>query len=173
MKRYVLPCVCSARVPVTTGQAGDRVRCPQCGADLPVPRLGELSRAAEVPVGDDAAVRLAARPWTAGHACLFAGVVIALLAAAGATFVQSTRTAVIDEEMIRSAVLAEGIFTIHQAWQSFARQGVERPIMPAEADLLRRAAGAVAVGRLLWAIAASGALLAFAGGYAVARRCRT
>jgi hypothetical protein len=175
MKRYVLPCICSARVPVTAGQAGDQVRCPRCGTDLPVPRLGELARLAEIAVGDGdgAPPRHAVRPWTAGHACLLAGIVIAVLAAAAATIVQSTRTAAIDEAMIRRAVRAEEIVAIHQAWESFARQGVERPLIPAEAQLLRRAAGAVAVGRLLWAIAASGTLLAISGGYAVARGCRT
>lgn len=170
MKRYVLPCVCSARVPVTTGQAGDRVRCPQCGADLPVPRLGEFPRLAVAADGDTDATRSAVRPWTAGHACLFAGVVVAAVAAAAAMILQSPRAAVIDEAAIRGAVRAGGIVDIHRAGQDLARQGVARPIMPEEAQLLRRAAGATTLSRLLWAAAAGGTLFAVAGGVAVSRR---
>jgi hypothetical protein len=170
MKRYVLPCVCSARVLVTTGQAGDHVRCPQCGADLPVPRLGEFSRLAEAADEAGPESRPGTQPWTAGHALLFAGVAVTFLAATAAMIVQSTRPGVIDEEVIRGAVRAGGIVDIHQAGQAFARQGVARPIMPDEAQLLRRATGAAAVGRLLWAVAAGGAIVAAAGGFAVVRR---
>lgn len=191
MKRYLLPCVCSARIAVSAGQAGDRIRCPACGADKLVPRLGELARLEEAVA--DASDRLAqghfraredrpaggrplvAQPgqtgaWTAGHACLLAGLFTMLLGGAAAAVVQATRSAVVDADTIRMAVQGGSIVDIHQAWQAFARQGVERPIMPDEAQLLRRAGIATATGRLLWGVAAVGLALAIAGGVAVARQ---
>jgi hypothetical protein len=203
MKRYLLPCVCSARIAVSAGQAGDRIRCPACGAEQPVPRLGELARLE--PAADDGSDRLApghfrprgdgpaqgsplakrpwaagsgttdswtTRSWTAAHACLLAGLFAMLLGGAAAVVVQATRSAVVDADTIRMAVQGGSIVDIHQAWQAFARQGVERPIMPDEAQLLRQAGIATAVGRLLWGVAAIGLALAIAGGIAVARAIR-
>jgi len=43
-KSYLLPCDCSARIPVGPGQAGGSVTCPQCGIVTKVPRLGDLAR---------------------------------------------------------------------------------------------------------------------------------
>jgi hypothetical protein len=205
MKRYLLPCVCSARIAVSAGQAGDRIRCPACGAEQPVPRLGELARLEQAtdagserhtpghfrPQGEHPVPGrpLANRPWTAGHwaagswttgsmatgswtaahACLLAGLFAMLLGGGAAVVVQATRSAVVDADMIRMAVQGGSIVDIHQAWQAFARQGVERPIMPDEAQLLRQAGIATAVGRLLWGVAALGLVLAIAGGIAVAR----
>jgi hypothetical protein len=200
MKRYLLPCVCSARIAVSAGQAGDRIRCPACGAEQPVPRLGELARLEQAtdagserhtqghfrPQGERPAQGrpLANRPresgswtagswttgsWTAAHACLLAGLFAMLLGGAAAVIVQATRSAVVDADMIRMAVQGGSIVDIHQAWQAFAHQGVERPIMPDEAQLLRQAGIATAVGRLLWGVAALGLVLAIAGGIAVAR----
>ena len=193
MKRYLLPCVCSARIAVSAGQAGDRIRCPACGAEQPIPRLGELARLEQA--ADDGSERFTqghfrpqdehpaqGRPlanrtreagsWTAAHACLLAGLFAMLLGGAAAVVVQATRSAVVDADMIRMAVQGGSIVDIHQAWQAFARQGVERPIMPDEAQLLRQAGIATAVGRLLWGVAALGLVLAIAGGVAVARAIR-
>jgi len=112
---------------------------------------------------------MATGSWTAAHACLLAGLFAMLLGGGAAVVVQATRSAVVDADMIRMAVQGGSIVDIHQAWQAFARQGVERPIMPDEAQLLRQAGIATAVGRLLWGVAALGLVLAIAGGIAVAR----
>lgn len=46
---YPLPCPsCSAIQHVSVAKAGDVVICDQCGADVPVPKLGDLKRLAPV-----------------------------------------------------------------------------------------------------------------------------
>jgi hypothetical protein len=170
MNRHLLDCRCGHRIPVTPCQAGNTIRCPDCGAELPVPRLGALRRlepaAAERPAGGSEA----SRPWTTAHACLLAGLVVATVAGMAAMMVQATRTAVIDEGSIRAAVRAGEIGQIYQAWQTFARQGVERAVMPDEEQLLRQARLARTMGGMLWAVAAGGLALAAAGWVALVRR---
>lgn len=170
MTRHLLPCVCSARIPVAVGQAGEQVRCPACGANVLVPRLGELARLEAVGSGTEASGRRPVHPWTAGHACLFVGLVAAGLAAAAAAAVQSTRAAVIDDEVIRSAVRGADLIDIYRARQAFARQGVERPVLPEEDQLVRSSRVTTAVGRFLWAGAIGGLAVALAGGVAIARQ---
>ena len=42
MSKYLLTCGCGASVPVDAGQAGERIACPSCGAQLEVPTLRKL-----------------------------------------------------------------------------------------------------------------------------------
>jgi len=137
--------------------------------DMTVPRLGALARLEPAPE-DAVEVRGPSRAWTTADACVLAGLVIAAAAAVGAVAVQSIRTSVIGEDMIRVAVRAGDITEIYQAWQTFARQGVERAVMPDEEQIARQARLAGAIGRMLWAVAAGGLALAAAGTVAVTRR---
>ncbi len=160
MKRFLLPCDCSARIAVTAGQAGDRVRCPACGAEQTVPRLGELGGLEEAP--DEVRPR---RRWTLGHACGLAGLLIAVVASAGAIGLRALATGgpLAADDDIRAAVAASDIGAVHRAWASMARSGVERPPLPEEARSQRIYRSADAFTRLLWTIAAGGAALAAAG----------
>jgi hypothetical protein len=160
MKRFLLPCDCSARIEVTAGQAGDRVRCPACGDEQTVPRLGDLGGLEVAP--DDVRPR---RRWTVGHACCLAGMLIAAVASGGAIALRSWATGgpLAADDDIRAAVAATDIGAVHQAWALMARSGVERPPLPEEARSQRIYRSADAFARLLWTIAAGGAALAAAG----------
>lgn len=160
MKRFLLPCGCSARIAVTAGQAGDRVRCPACGAEQTVPRLGDLGDLEEA--SEQVRPR---RGWTVGHACGLAGFLIAVVASGGAIGLRSWATGgpLTADDDIRAAVAATDIGAVHRAWASMARSGVERPPLPEEARSQRIYRSADAFARLLWTIAAGGAALAAAG----------
>jgi hypothetical protein len=169
MKRFLLPCGCSARVVVTAGQAGDRVSCPACGAELRVPRLGDLAALEAAP-----AERQRARQWTIGHSFGLAGLLIAAVATAGAIGLRSWSAGgpVVADEQIRAAVAATDIGSVHRAWQSMARSGVERPALPEEARSQRIYRSAAAFSGLLWTVAAGGAALA-ATGFALSRSAKS
>ena len=48
---YLLPCPhCHESISVSPSQAGDSAKCPHCGGDAPIPKLGELRR---LPQADD------------------------------------------------------------------------------------------------------------------------
>ena len=145
---------------MTAGQAGDRISCPACGAELVIPRLGELSTLEAA-----AEEQRSGRRWTVGHACGLAGLLIAAAAASGAVGLRAWAVGepVTDEETTRAAVAASDIGTVHRGWISMARSGIERPPLPEEARSHQLYRSADALARLLWAIAAGGAVLAVAG----------
>jgi hypothetical protein len=160
MKRFLLPCGCSARIAVTAGQAGDRLRCPACGSELTVPRLGDLGRLEAAPEDVHRG-----RRWTVGHACALAGLLTAIFATGGALGLRSWATGepLVADDEIRTAVAATDIGAVHRAWISMTRSGVERPPLPEEARSQRIYRSADGFARLLWTIAAGGAALAVVG----------
>lgn len=169
MNRYLLPCGCGGQTVVTAGQAGDRVPCRACGKSLDVPRLGGLAALESAPPADSAA-RAASGGWTVGHACGLAGLFLAAAATLGAVGLPwwTASEPLVSDAEIRAAVDATDIGSVHRAWQSMARSGVERPPMPEEARIQQLHASATTFSRLLWLVAAAGAALAGAG-FAVAR----
>jgi len=164
-KSYLLTCACSAVLTVGPGQAGGAVTCPRCGASLPVPRLGQLSR---LPAG--APVEgAAAASWTVAHGCVLGGILVAVLAVAAAAYLGMAPRPVLDDAIIRAGVAAASTSDIYKAWQALARSGVSRPTMADEERIRQVARSARSVATILWTVAAVGAAVAIGGGLALAR----
>jgi hypothetical protein len=96
---YLLPCTaCGSKIPVSTGQAGQSLRCGTCGAEFEVPSIRELRSlqvAANAPT--------AAPAWERRQGLIFLGGAIALLALAGVALLEVLKPALIDV----SAVIGE------------------------------------------------------------------
>jgi hypothetical protein len=171
MTRHLLSCPnCGLQIAVTAGQAGDRVTCGGCGTDVAVPRLGDLAR---LPRSD--AMPATSRPrssWTAGHACLWSGLVIAGLSSVAALALQSPPGPAVDEDRIRTAFRAGSIVDVYQIWQGLERVGVARPPTDAEQDVLLRTRARGGIARVVWLAAAAGGVLAAVGATAMAARRR-
>lgn len=165
MKTYLLPCGCSASIEVGPGQAGGLVTCQACGATVPVPRLGELARlpSGQVPTR-------AASTWTAAHACLLGGGIVAALALAAAAYLGSAPAPLFDVAEIRASVAAAPTPTVYQEWRHLARSGVARPTLPHEQRLVAAARSGRALAAVLLAVAAAGAAAAGGGWIALAGR---
>ena len=160
--RYRIPCRCSAAVLVGPGQAGGRVVCPACGANVDVPRLRDLEPFATADSGP------AVQPWRASHAWLLAGTAIAILSAAAALVVGTRSLArpafIPDAAMIRTAVDAADTLTIYNAWRAMRFAGVDRGPLPEEARLQREVGMATKVAGMLWIASALAAAVAAAAG---------
>lgn len=165
MPAYLLSCGCGATVEVGPGNAGGSAACPRCGAELAVPRLGELAR---LPTA--AAAAPAARPWTAAHACLLGGGIVAALALAAAAYLAVVPEPPFDEATIRRSVAAAGDADVYRAWQALSRSGVARPSSPDEERLVKMAEAGRAVAAVLAAVAAAAAAIAVGGWVAGSRR---
>lgn len=159
---FLLPCTCSARVPVTAGQAGGRASCSSCGREIDVPRLRDLagyaveqSRAAEAPRSGVGRGLLVAGSAAAIGAALLA----AALVPVGGLFFRQPPTAA----EIRAAVAAAPTVQVHEAWQSMARSGVGRPATQDELRLQQFAAHATGVTTLLWGLSGVGLVTALLG----------
>ena len=172
MKRYLLPCSCSRRIVVAAGQAGGAVRCPDCGSERDVPRLGELGRLDPF-VAEPAAA--AGRAWGAAQAWVLAGVVTALLGASIAALLSGgrVRVAPLDERAIRESAAAAGADQVYQSWLVFARQGVARPPWGEEDRRLRHAAALGALETVAWIVAGMGCVVAVAAIAALVARPRS
>lgn len=164
-KGYLLTCGCSAEVTVGPGQAGGNVTCPQCGASLAVPRLGELARLPSAAPAEAAS----AASWTAAHGCLLGGILVALLAVAAAAYLGTAPRPLVEDAMIRAGVAAASTSDIYKAWQALARSGVSRQTMADEERIQQVARSARAVATVLWTVAAVGVAVAIGGGVALAR----
>ena len=82
---YLLPCSCGRENPVETRQAGGSVRC-ECGRTCTVPTMREVLALRRAP--DSAGEAASIRPvWGNPQRLLVAGLIILLLAAAGALIV--------------------------------------------------------------------------------------
>lgn len=158
MKRYLLPCSCTRRIEVAASQAGGSVRCPGCGADLHVPRLGRLQRF-EVAKPSAAPAR---RGWGAAQACILAGFVIAAVSAATAGWLHVRRSALIaiDERAIAESVTTATADRVYVAWRVFETQGIARPPLVDEVRRFRQAESLAPLERIAWAAAAAGTALA-------------
>ena len=160
MKTYLLPCVCSADIPVGVGQAGGRVTCPVCARDVDVPKLRLL--------GNLRAMAPAVQPvetrWGVAHGLTLCGVVLALLAWTAALLIGSPTRAVVDATSIRSAVDAVSDAEIYQAWQMLARSEVSRPPTADEHNLLRLTRFVGGITSALRLAGGMGAVAAIVGG---------
>jgi len=163
MTRYLLPCPCSRRIAVAAGQAGGSVQCPGCGAELAVPRLGELGRLQ--PDLTDAAPRTPDRGWNAARACLLGGVIVAVGAAAVATWLRGWRAGVapLDDSAIRAAVAAAPVEQVHESWLEFERRGIARPPVPEEERRQRQAQALKGLESAAWLTAVAGAAAGLVG----------
>ena len=168
-RSFLMPCACAARVPVTAGQAGGRVRCPACGREIDVPRFRELAafaveqpRTVAGPASGMARGLVVAGMSLAVIAALLA---IALVPVGGRFFRQPPPIA-----LIREAVAGASLADIHAAWQSMARSGVGRPATAEELRIQQFAAHAAGVARLLWGASGVGLVVALAGAAVAAAR---
>lgn len=167
MTRYLLPCSCSRRIAVGASQAGGAVRCPACGAEVAVPRLGQLATLDR----DHAEPAAVPRPWDAARAWLLVGVVVACGAALAAVMLRGWRSAgaPLDEQAVRSAVAAAPIAAVHESWLEFEQLGIVRPPVPEEERRVRQARALAGVETIAWLVAAAGASTAAAAAIAVGR----
>ncbi|MFN5757363.1 MAG: hypothetical protein ACK54F_06820 [Planctomycetia bacterium] len=158
MKTFLLPCSCSADIPVSAGLAGGRVNCPSCGRAIDVPKFRELTRLREQPATVSTQTR-----WSVAHAVVLAGVALALIAWAASMLVLPRADVAVDLEAIRAAVRAAPNQDIYKAWkQGLARSGVARPRTPDEERLLRTSRFSIGVSRGLQILGGLGALAAAA-----------
>lgn len=171
MKRYLLRCPCSHQVVVAAGQAGGSVRCPECGSERVVPRLGELGRLE--PAAAESA-DAGGRGWGAAQAWVFAGVATALVGAAVAGWLRGGRAGVapLDEPAIRAAVAATGADQIHESWLAFEQQGIARPPWDEEQRRIRQAEALGVLEGVAWFAAAAGCVVAVVALAAVRSRPR-
>lgn len=185
MESFEIPCGCSASLSVVAGQAGERIRCPACGAELRVPRLGELRRLGRSAQGmsahgahgvhgvhgataGDGSGRgagprgpVTGRGWSFGHACMLAGGVVAVSAAlAAARFGTAPGPQSVNERGIRDMVAATDFETVLRAWKAFEQMGPQA----GPPDWERRYQATTTIARLLWVVAGAGAVLATVGG---------
>ncbi len=170
MKRHLLSCTCSRRIEVAPAQAGGTVRCPECGLELAVPRLGDLARLEAVA---DAAAPPGGLGWGPAQACLLAGVVVAAGAAATAGWLHVRRLGVapIDETAIVQSVATAPAERVYEAWLNYERRGIARPPQADELRCARQAESLATLAGIAWAVAAVGtAIAALAGLVIVARR---
>ncbi len=81
MSDYLLPCACGQKLPVSTRQAGQAVRCA-CGAPLEVPTLRGLRQLEQA----ERPAKASRRAWGARHRAAFVLVALSLAAAAAAGY---------------------------------------------------------------------------------------
>lgn len=174
METFEIVCgSCNTPNRVMPGQAGGRLTCRACGAECPVPRLGELRRLAATAASGLAGEGLAegrpasgasSRRWSVAHGCVLAGAVLGIFGAGAASWFGDGMTRpVVDETGIRALVQASDLRTVLQAWRDLERKGLERP--PASQE--RRQQAAASISRLLWLCSGAGAVLATGGGLAI------
>jgi len=182
MTRHLLPCPeCGGVIPVAAGQAGDEVICGGCGAAVTVPRLGDLTRLPRTDGsgghaesgGSRAGGRHRAGPqgqWTAAHACLWSGLVVAALAGGVAALLASLPKPIINEEGILQAHRTGSIVDVHRVWKEHYQNGVARPPMPDEQAVQQLMQAREGMIRTLWLGASAGGVLATAAGIALLAR---
>lgn len=160
-RRFLLPCPCSATVPVTAGQAGGRIACSSCGRTLDIPRLRDL-----VVHGAEPAGRTTSRP-PRGRGLVVAGIAVAAVSAATAATLVPVGSMFFSRPAgpseIRSAIARATPEEVQAAWQALAATGVNRPPSPEEQRLRRFASHAAGVANLLWGVAGIGVVLAVTG----------
>ena len=163
MTAFLLPCDCSADVVVTAGQAGGSVHCPRCGRTLAVPKLRDLGGLER----DDHTESPQKSAWRPAHAVVLLGAILAAVSWLGGLWFASGPTRLVDDAVLRSAVLSVDDLAIYKVWtEGLARAGVRRPPADEEQALLRRARFADGMRNVLHVVAAAAALAA-AGAAAV------
>lgn len=164
-RQFIVPCECSAGVPVTAGQAGGQAVCSACGRSVDVPRLRELVRGTEASTAPGA-IR-SAPAWNVARGVAVAGAAVAVVAALAALAIVPVGSRFFPRpaapEVIRAAAKAAPIGEVLDAWRSMATTGVQRPPTLEEQRLQQFTATGSRIAGLLWALAAAGAGLAVAG----------
>lgn len=89
-QRYLLPCPCGQRIPVSLAEAGGTVRCGACGAELAVPTYREL-KSLEPAAADANAPPRRPSNWTGWHRRILLGSVVTLVALALAAICHASR----------------------------------------------------------------------------------
>jgi hypothetical protein len=116
---YLLPCPqCDRKLPVTTGQAGDQVRC-QCGTAIDVPTVRGLRELVEVQ--EATAPRKA---WTTRNSIVFLGAVITLAGLALAAFLHVRADHVRPHENFADDIRTMAPRDTWELWSSFLQQGI-------------------------------------------------
>jgi hypothetical protein len=150
---------------VTAGQAGGRVECRQCGRELAVPKLGDLSRLRR----QDAAPRPHGVAWRPAQAVVFLGAIASAAALLASLWIGPRATGVLDERSLRTAVRAVDDLTAYRVWsEGLSRVGVRRPPADEELALLRQTRFADGIRGGLHLVAACGALAVVAAGLRLA-----
>jgi hypothetical protein len=161
---FLVPCACSARVPVTAGQAGETMVCPECGQSLDIPRLRDLVGFAAAKPPSSSATH---GGWDAARGLMVAGVSIAILGTILATslvriggmFFQQPASA----EAIRVAVRSVPVGDLHAAWKTVVATGVRRPPSAEELRLQQFAKTSSGIETVAWGLAGIGLAIAVAG----------
>ncbi len=162
-RTFAVPCPCSAIVVVTAGQAGTRVSCPTCSAAVDVPRLSDLAALGPPP----AAGAGPRSTWDAGRGIAFGGVAVALLAALAAVATIPIGGLFVPHpprpDVVRRAVSALPISTIHAAWTEMSKSGLIQTPSPMEVRFGKFTRVTRGLSRVLWGVAAVAAVVAAAG----------
>ncbi|MFM7843509.1 MAG: hypothetical protein ACKPEY_04670 [Planctomycetota bacterium] len=132
--RYLLPCECGQKIPVSAGQAGQAIACA-CQRSVSVPQLRELR---QLPVATDSqtsnvAPTAAAERWNQLHTLWFISVIamVVSLVVVGLMFVArerlSTWTAENQAEVDGAVIDSLGIDQVLGAWIEFSGRGLGEP----------------------------------------------
>lgn len=133
--RYLLPCECGQKIPVSAGQAGQAVVCA-CQRSVTVPKLRELRQLP--PASDSQAAKGgpagAAGRWSPLQTLWFISLIAAVvsLVAVGLMFVARARlspwTAETQAEVDGSVIDSLGIDQVLGAWIEFRGRGLGEPM---------------------------------------------
>lgn len=161
MTSFLLPCGCGADIPVASSQAGGLATCPACGREEPVPRLRDLGK---LRVATTAPKARAVGRWTAMHALLLAGGLLAATAGLLSMSFTPPEVDLFDDETIRSSVMRAPTDEVYSAFVArLAHASVDRPPTDLEAKSKSRSDYYHSLRNGLRAGAAAGGLLALVG----------
>lgn len=133
MTRYLLPCRCGRRLPVTTAQAGDQLEC-ECGERLEVPTLRHLTSLERL----EETAPSRQKTWGLRQSLVFLGAAIVVIAATALVALQITKPQPIREPILVTQV---DKMTPQELWKTWLvlQQGVKRlAITPFEATILQQ-----------------------------------
>jgi hypothetical protein len=122
--RYLVPCTCGRKVPVESRQAGQTVVCA-CGAALEVPTL--LRLAALEQEESAAAAPSPVVAWGLGQAVALVGLVVLLVALAGAIYLCFDRPLLptVDPQKIHEVVQSMPPAVAYRNWNKLRDQGLD------------------------------------------------
>jgi hypothetical protein len=115
---YLLPCPqCERKLAVTTGQAGDRLRC-ECGAEVEVPTVRSLRALPEVhgAVGPK-------RSWSTRHSVVFLGAVVAIAGLAFGVYLHVRSVAERPRDNFAEDIQGMSPDKAWELWSSIMRHG--------------------------------------------------
>lgn len=159
MKSFYLPCHCSQRLEVTTGQAGGLVTCSSCGEAISVPKLRDFQKLEPV----QRSHKVQKGHWRRAHSFTLAGSTIAVLAFVSAFWLTS-QPVTLDPEVVRNHVMSNySDQDIIKAWKTLSRSGVARQPFPHEKYIQQQYYYWMGVSRGLSVFGAIGMCIAVAG----------